>query len=310
MLAHWDQVPHADRQVGDIRARRQLLGAAAGCRDVGLSRWRIPAGARNAPVHVHADEEEVFFVLAGEGFSWQDGRAHPVCAGDTIVHRIGEQPHTLFGGVGGEGLDVLAFAEGSTTSLTWLPRPNVMWAAPRWLPLDAPHPFEAEAACGPLELPEPQAPEARPATIVALADVEPQVSRRGRTDTARRMLASAAGSARSGLTEVRIAPGAEGHPPHCHSAEEELLVVLDGAGTLLLGDERHPVRPGSLVARPAGTGVPHSFEAGPDGLRLLAYGQRDPRDVCFYPRSSKIRIRGIGPVGFRIEPVEYWDGEE
>ena len=28
------------------------------------------------PVHVHADEEELFYVLDGEGLSWQDGRAY------------------------------------------------------------------------------------------------------------------------------------------------------------------------------------------------------------------------------------------
>lgn len=303
MLTHWDEVETAERAVGDIRASRQLLGQAAGCAEVGLSRWRIGAGARNAPVHVHADEEEIFFVLAGEGLSYQDGRAYAIRAGDTIVHRIDEAPHTVLGGP----IDVLAFAAGSTTSLTWLPRANVMWAAPRWLPLDGPHPFEAEAACGPLEVPPVTSP--RPANVVALADVEPQAVRHGRCDTSRRDLGRAAGSVRSGLKEVRIAAGAEGHPPHCHSAEEELLVVLEGSGTLRLGDERHPVRPGSIVARPAGTGVPHSFEAGDEGLRFLAYGQRDPRDVCFYPRSQKIRIRGIGEFGFRVEPLEYWDGE-
>ena len=39
------------------------------------------------PVHVHADEEELFYVLDGEGVSWQDGRAYAVRAGDCILHR-------------------------------------------------------------------------------------------------------------------------------------------------------------------------------------------------------------------------------
>lgn len=294
-----------ERAVGDIRSARQRLGAAAGCVEIGLSRWRIPPGARNAPAHVHADEEEIFYVLGGEGFAWHEGRATAVRAGDVIVHRVNEGAHTFFGGEG--GLDLLAFGEGSSTSLTWLPRPNVMWAAPRWLPLDAPHPFKAEAACGPLELPEPEAQ--RPPNVVATADVPPEVVRHGATDTERRHVARAAGSRTSGLVEIWIAPGAEGHPPHCHTAEEEAFVVLEGSGTLLLGEERHPVRRGTIVARPPGTGVAHSFEAGPDGLRFLAYGQRDPRDVCWYPRSRKIRIRGLGGFGFRVEPLEYWDGE-
>jgi uncharacterized cupin superfamily protein len=97
--------------------------------------------------------------------------------------------------------------------------------------------------------------------------------------------------------------------PHCHSAEEELFVVLEGQGVCRLGDESHDVRPGSVVARPAGTAIAHSFTAGEGGIALLAYGTREPHDICFYPRSGKIAISGLGVIG-RIEPAEYWDGEE
>jgi uncharacterized cupin superfamily protein len=107
------------------------------------------------------------------------------------------------------------------------------------------------------------------------------------------------------------------NPPHCHSAEEEIFVVLDGAGTLELwphprfgGEhEAHDVRRGSVVARPAGSGHAHTFRAGADGLTALAYGTRDPRDVTYYPRSGKVNIRGIGLIG-RLEVLDYWDGED
>ena len=97
-------------------------------------------------------------------------------------------------------------------------------------------------------------------------------------------------------------------PPHCHSAEEELFVVLDGGGELLLGDDEHPVRPGSIVARPPGTGVSHAFRAGDAGLTLLAFGTRDPNDIVYYPRSGKVSLRGIR-ARFQVERVDYWDGE-
>ena len=308
MVVHWDEVPEQERSHGDIRATRHLLGAAAGARRTGLSRWRIPAGARNAPAHVHADEEEIFYVLGGEGHVWHEGRAYPVRAGEAIVFPVDSGAHTLFGGP----IDVLAFASGSETSLTWLPRANVMWAAPRWLPLDGPHPFEAEAAVGPLELPEPAAE--RPRWIVAPADVEPVPVRRGPTDMLRTDLASPGGSERSGLRHVTVAPGRCTHPLHCHTREEELFVVLDGDGVLELleadGLAEHPVRRGSVVARPAGTGVAHRFRAGEGGLTLLTYGQRDTGDVTFYPSSGKVRIRGLGGLTFRVEQLDYWDGEE
>jgi uncharacterized cupin superfamily protein len=306
MVVHWDDIETVERHVGDIRAWRQLLGAAAGATAIGCSRWRMDGPTRNAPAHVHADEEEIFYVLSGSGVVWHEGRGYPVSAGEAIVFRTDDGAHTLFGGP----IDVLAFASGSDTSLTWLPRPNVMWAAPRWLPLESPHPFEAEAAVGPLELPELVDPaDERPPWIVGLTDVEGMPVQRGRTNVVRTDLGRGAGSRRSGLNHVVIAPGAESHPPHVHSLEEELFVVLDGTGVLRLGDEELPVRAGSVIARPPGTGVAHSYVAGPDGLTMLAYGLRHPGDVCFYPRSNKMRIRGV-PVSFIVDQVDYWAGEE
>ena len=107
---------------------------------------------------------------------------------------------------------------------------------------------------------------------------------------------------------MTLAPGRTGYPPHCHSAEEEVFVVLEGEGALLLGDEEHAVRAGSVVGRPPGTRVAHSFRAGPAGLAYLAYGTREPNDIVYYPRSGKVSLRGVGVMG-RIEPLGYWDGE-
>jgi uncharacterized cupin superfamily protein len=256
------------------------------------------------PLHVHADEEEIFFVLAGSGVSWQDDALHEVGAGDTIVHRACEQAHTLI--AGDEVLDVLAFGSGSPTGLTRLPRAGVMWVGDRWLPADSPHPFEAEPPAPAEQLP-PIAP--RPSTIVALADVKADAQHRGQhVRRTRRDLGRAAGSVRSGLQHVTIEPGARSSARHCHSVEEELFVVLDGDGALLLDDDAHAVRAGSVVARPPATGVAHTFEAGEAGMTLLAYGTRDASDMCWYPDSSKVSFRGLGVIA-RVEQLDYWDGE-
>src|SRR3954468_4890428 len=120
MAVHWDDVEPVALDRGELRGERRRLGAAAGAVRTALSRYRLAPGERAMPVHVHGDEEEIFYVLAGEGLSWQDGRAYRVRAGDCVVHRVGEAPHTILGAQG--GLDVLAFAQGSDTGLTWLPR--------------------------------------------------------------------------------------------------------------------------------------------------------------------------------------------
>jgi uncharacterized cupin superfamily protein len=305
MVVHWDDVEAVALDRGVLRGERRRLGTAAGAVRTGLSRYRLAPGERAMPVHVHGDEEEIFFVLAGRGLSWQDGRTYAVAPGDCVVHRVSAEAHTIL--AAGTELDVLAFGDGSDTALTWLPRAGVMFAGPHRVPVDAPHPFDAEAAAGALEVPEPEAE--RPATIVALDDAEPEPFGRGDVRAVRRDLGRAAGSQRSGLNHVTVAPGALATPPHCHSAEEELFVVLDGEGELLLDDaEPEPVHTGSVVARPAGTGVAHAFRAGPAGLVLLAYGTRDPADICFYPRSGKLRVRGVRAT-FRVRRVDYWDGE-
>jgi uncharacterized cupin superfamily protein len=302
-LTSWDEVPAQDYAAGELRGARRRLAAAAGARDAGLSRYDLPPGARNMPAHVHADEEEIFFVLSGDGLSWQDGRTYAVRAGDCLVHRCEAEAHTLIAGPG--GVSVLAFAEGSRTSLTWLPRARVLWAGPRWVPVDAPHPFDAEAAAGPLQAPAPEAQ--RPASIVHLGDVEPEVLDRGAYGSAERDLATAAGSERSGLRHNVLPPGRLSCPPHWHTGDEEIFVVLAGGGHALLGDDELPVREGSVLVRPPGSGVAHALRAGAQGMTYLAYGTRVPTDLAHYPRSGKITMMGLL---FRVQPVGYWDGEE
>ncbi|HWF73523.1 MAG TPA: cupin domain-containing protein [Solirubrobacteraceae bacterium] len=305
MLAHWDDVEWTRIDRGPLQGSRQRLGAAAGAVRAGLSRYRMGPGERAMPAHVHADEEEIFYVLEGSGLSWQGGRAYAVASGDCIVHRAGAEAHTIL--AGDEGLDVLAFSSGSDTGITWLPRANAWWMGPRWLPSDGPSPFAREAAAGELELPEPE--PTRPATIVAAPDVAADPMRHGRVESQWRELGAAAGAAASGMNLVEVAPGACAAPFHCHGAEEEIFVVLAGEGTLRLGSKHAPVHTGHVVARPPATRIAHQFIAGERGLTLLAWGTCQPNEIIFYPDSSKVDLCGIG-VKFRVEQLDYWDGEE
>ncbi|UTI66469.1 cupin domain-containing protein [Paraconexibacter antarcticus] len=303
-LVHLDDLEELRREAGDIEVAYRRVASAAGARGIGATWYRIPPSARMMPVHVHSDEEEIFYVLEGSGLSWQDGRTYAVRAGDCLVHRIQGAAHTMIAGP--EGMTVIAFAEGSTSNITYLPRTKAFWLGTRWLPADGPNPFKLEAALGPLEL--PGAPEAeRLPSIRNLDEVDAETEVRPGYDITERDLARACGSVRSGLRHDRIAPGTLSCPPHWHSAEEECFLVLEGGGVAWLGDDRLPVRPGSVLVRPPCTRVAHAFEAGPDGLTYLAYGTRVPADTCFYPRSGKANIGG---VTFRLDVVDYWEGEE
>lgn len=286
---------------GHIKGMWRDPGREAGSRTVGLRRIEVADGHFSTPAHEHGAEEEIFFVLGGDGLLWQDGATYTVGTGDCIVHRPKRGPHTLRAGA--EGLDVLVFGQRIDPSLTALPRAGVAWSFPRWVELaDGDSPFAREAAAGPPECPPPTAE--RPRHVVALDDV-PAIF-----DGRARRVASAAGAVATGLNHVTLSAGGQGAQAHCHSQEEELFVVLDGGGVLELwargeqSPEEHPLRPGDVVARPAGTGVAHAIRAGEQGLTYLAYGTREPNDMCFYPQSGRVSLRGLG-IALRSPEIDY-----
>lgn len=284
-LVHRADVPAREVSEGDIAFARQMLGSAAGCARIGASVYVVPPRARQMPVHVHADEEEIFYVLSGGGLSWQRDGACTVAAGDVVVQAPRGQPHTFL--AGDDGLELLAFASGTDTSITYLPRANTMWCGPRWIPLDGPHPFRAEGQAGPLERPEPGE---RPANVVGLEAAAVKTRPGARS----RRLGHAGGAVKAGLNHVRLAPAAAGAPLHCHALEEELFYVLDGAGVLRLGDDEHPLSAGDVIARPPGTAVAHRLTAGDSGLTYLVYGTRVAGDSVCYPELGQVRLRGLG----------------
>jgi uncharacterized cupin superfamily protein len=309
-LAHWDDVEGRRREAGHIAGTWFDLGRAAGTMGAGLKRIQIDAGKWSTPAHVEGAEEEIFFALGGSGISWQDdgrgGVAYEVAEGDCLVHLAEAEAHTLCAGP--DGLDVLAFGQRLPHGNTVLPRSRVAWMSPAFVdvtPIGEDHPYEREAAAG-----EPDVGELmeRPQTIVNLRDVEIVEREHGDSRFLEQDLGREAGSLHTGISQVTIPAGRLGWPPHCHSAEEEIFVVLDGEGTLLLGDEEHLVRRGDVVGRPPATRIAHSFRAGGDDLTYLAYGTREPNDIAYYPRSKKVYLRGVG-VMTRLEELDYWDGE-
>jgi uncharacterized cupin superfamily protein len=309
-IAHWDEVEGRRRAKGEMDATWQPLGRTAGTKDVGVNRVRVAPGMLPTPPHEHMAAEEVFFVLSGSGLLWQDGAVHEIRAGDCVVQRARSMPRTFRAGP--DGLEYLVYGINLRAELGWLPRSRAVRLGPVWVEGRDDDPWDVEETAEPLEFGEP-AP--RPANVVNLEDV-PEDSEGNETW---RSLAEAAGCEQAGLHWSQLAPGKYGPPPHVHSEEEEVFVILEGDGTLELwptpvmerrGVEREeiPVRPGHVVARPPGTKIAHAFRAGEGGLTMLVYGTRSPNDICYYPRSRKIYWRGVGLIG-RVEALDYYDGE-
>ncbi|HWE32466.1 MAG TPA: cupin domain-containing protein [Solirubrobacteraceae bacterium] len=310
-LTHFDEANSNAFEVGHIRGTWSYLGESAGCRTVGVRRIQLPEGAWSTPAHEHGREEEIFYVLAGRGISWQRGKTAEVSAGDCIVYLPRRGAHTIHALEG--GIDLLAFGPREYDESVRFPRLGMSLVGSRFVEsvpgsLDGvPLQFVRESELGAPEL--PAEPGVRPQTIVNIANVEAEPVDRPRVAGIWRDLGAAVGSRSTGLQHVAVAPGKLGCPRHCHSLEEEIFVMLDGDGIALIGDEEVPVRSGHVIARPAATGKAHAFRGGTAGLTYLAYGPRFPNDICYYPDSNKILFGGVGLVA-RLEPLDYWDGED
>ena len=274
-------------------AEWQRLGDAAGTVGVGVNRARIAPRMLSTPPHSHGASEEIVYVLGGTGLVWQDEAVFEIGPGDCIVFRANEVEHTLCGGEG--GLDVLVYGTRHPVELGWLPRSRAVRFGWPWVEGRTDNPWEIEAQAEPLAFTEPGA---RPPNVVANAEVP--LDRDG--DKA---LAAAAGSVQTGLNLVHREADAEGSDVHCHGADEEVFVILEGEATLTLerapyarsdapAAGEHPVRAGHVIARPPATRVAHQLRAGPTGVTYLAYGTREPNDVVYYPRTGEIFLRGVG----------------
>jgi uncharacterized cupin superfamily protein len=305
-IVHWDDVEPVRGDDGHIGGAWRFLGRAAGAGKMTVNRIEIDPGHWSTPAHVEG--EEIFFVLGGSGLSWQDGKVYEVRKGDCIVHRAGREAHTLR--AGDDGLDVLVYGAHGHDGHATLPRAGVTWLGRGWVLRDeGDHPWEREAAAG-----EPDVGELaeRPKSIINLDALEPD-------EEGDRVLAGEAGAAHAGLHHRTLAPGQAAVPAHCHSAEEEIFVMLDGSATLELipspvpaargvETEAHELRPGHVVCRPAGTKVSHFIRGGVEGGAMLVYGTSEANDIAYYPHSNKFYIRGIGLIG-RLESLDYADGE-
>ena len=321
MISHWDDVPSRPPRA---RAHRRATGRALtgdASEWVGVQRIRVDPGKWATPLHLEGSEEEIFFVLAGSGrlrAVGRLGRGGVRGRARATVSSTSRSSTPTRSRAGPTGSTSSRSASGTTPRTPCCPRAGVSWLGPTWVLEGAPddHPWKREAAAGPPEVGELAE---RPSRIVNVEDVRAGCAATA-TTVARevRDLGRAAGSIKTGLRLFDVRPGMLLNPPHCHSAEEEIFVVLDGEGTLELwphlrfgGEhEEHAVRAGQRRRASGGNGPSAHLPRGRRrASRVLAYGTRDPRDVTYYPRSGKVNIRGLGLIG-RLDVLDYWDGED
>jgi quercetin dioxygenase-like cupin family protein len=77
-----------------------------------------------------------------------------------------------------------------------------------------------------------------------------------------------------GVSLFRYAANLRSPMAHSHREQEEAYVVVAGSGRMLLNDEVHDLRQWDVVR--VAPEVVRSFEAGPDGLDIIAVGGPKP----------------------------------
>lgn len=125
-----------------------------------------------------------------------------------------------------------------------------------------------------------------------------------------------------GYRVTRVPPGKRAWPLHAHYVNEELFFVLDGKGSVRLGNETYPIRQGDFIAAPANPDQPHQIiNTSDDTLTYLCVSTMLEPEIAVYPDSGKMGIfagsapgrieEGAGIVKFikGDSDVDYWDGE-
>lgn len=165
--------------------------------------------------------------------------------------------------------------------------------------------------------------ERRHRHVVRLDDVEESRLEKGSSyGFTRRQLGAAAGSSQLGCSHMELLPGKKSWPRHWHAANEEALFILEGEGTLRLGDDEVAVSAGDYVALPVGPELAHQLmNTSTAPLRYLALSTMLPTDITVYPDSDKVMLfGGAAPGGTKSErfldaalsstaKVDYWHGE-
>lgn len=133
-----------------------------------------------------------------------------------------------------------------------------------------------------------------------------------------RSIGAALGAERLGATLYGLESGERICPYHLHYAEEEWLLVVEGAPTLRTPDGVRALRPGDVVAFPRGPRGAHEVRnETPEPVRVLMLSTKEDVDVAVFPDSGKVaatanRLGAGERVRIMNRPeanLDYFDGE-
>lgn len=125
-------------------------------------------------------------------------------------------------------------------------------------------------------------PQEKGFALVHLPELEDSAARFGYGEYGEARFARGALDAQNtGLSLQSFRPGVRQAFGHTHQLDEEIYVVLEGGGLMAIDEETIAVR--TLDAVRVAPGSARAFEAGPDGLTVLAVGTHHAGDAQVLP---------------------------
>jgi len=136
----------------------------------------------------------------------------------------------------------------------------------------------------------------------------------------RARLGRQAGAKQLGVSLYEIPPGEATFPYHAHTANEELLMVLEGRPSLRAPGGWRELSPGEIVSFTVGEEGAHQVVNRSAGtVRVLLVSTMIAPEINLYPDSGKLLAATRPPGGEgegiqesfrREEATDYWEGEE
>jgi uncharacterized cupin superfamily protein len=129
---------------------------------------------------------------------------------------------------------------------------------------------------------------------IHIDDVPEQRWQVGELDARRRRLGAAANAARLGVAIIDIAPGGRSTPPHSHTDEDEVFLVLEGSGISWQSSGSKDVRAyeiaqDDVLLHPA-QGDAHTLIAGADGITVLVVAEGSRTHLTWLPRAKQFWV--------------------
>jgi uncharacterized cupin superfamily protein len=144
-----------------------------------------------------------------------------------------------------------------------------------------------------------------------------------RYDARMGIIAPRLGAQKLGYNITCVPTGKRAFPFHNHRVNEEMFLILEGAGEVRIGDTIYPIGTMDIIACPPGDKqVAHQIiNTGSVDLKYLAVSTKLSPEIAEYPDSGKFGIlaeyppasdgkpRSFRYVGRESESIDYWDGE-